>query len=74
MLDEVTRLGVDLLRISPQSQHTAEVIQVFAACLAGRLDIPTGVSRLRDWSPSGLCDGYWTGRAGIASTPLARAT
>ncbi len=74
MLDEVTRLGVDLLRISPQSQHTAEVIQVFAACLEGRLDIPTGVARLSDWSPSGLCDGYWTGRAGIASTPLARVT
>ncbi|NCA70416.1 MAG: U32 family peptidase [Sphingobacteriia bacterium] len=73
VLDEVTRLGVDLLRISPQSRGTAEVIGIFAACLTGELSTTEAVNRLRDLSPSGLCDGYWTGQAGIASSPAVRA-
>ncbi|MGQ9658891.1 MAG: ubiquinone anaerobic biosynthesis protein UbiV [Thermochromatium sp.] len=63
-LEEVCALGVDLLRISPQSRHTADVVRTFAACLAGDLDPAEGTARLRDWAPSGLCDGYWTGAAG----------
>lgn len=72
-LDEVTRLGVDLLRISPQSRHTAEVVEVFAKRLAGDLDQAEAMAKLNDWSTSGLCDGYWTGQAGIAtSVPMPR--
>jgi collagenase-like PrtC family protease len=71
-LQEVTRMGVDLLRISPQSQSTAGIIDVFAACLNGDMDLATGLSKLREWTPSGLCDGYWTGQAGIANSPMER--
>jgi O2-independent ubiquinone biosynthesis protein UbiV len=71
-LAEVKRLGVDLLRISPQSRNTAGVIEVFSACLVGDMDLATGLSRLRDWTPEGLCDGYWTGQAGIATSPAGR--
>jgi hypothetical protein len=67
-------MGVDLLRISPQSQHTAGIVEVFAACLTGDMDLTTGMSKLRDWTPSGLCDGYWTGQAGIANSPILRTT
>lgn len=65
-LDELRGLGVDLLRISPQSQHTAAVVETFVACLRGDLATDEGVARLRGWAPSGLADGYWTGHAGIA--------
>ena len=71
-LQEVTRMGVDLLRISPQSQNTAGIIEVFAACLTGEMDLAAGMSKLRGWTPSGLCDGYWTGQAGIANSPVER--
>ncbi|MFD2113472.1 ubiquinone anaerobic biosynthesis protein UbiV [Thiorhodococcus fuscus] len=63
-LDEVSELGVDLLRISPQSAHTADVVRVFADTLSGQLDTAEGMTKLHDWAPSGLCDGYWTGDAG----------
>lgn len=63
-LDEVRALGVDLLRISPQSRHTAEVVRTFADCLTGDLDPAEGTARLSGWAPSGLCDGYWTGDSG----------
>lgn len=67
MLDELIGLGVDLLRISPQSCRTAGVIETFAACLGGDLDPLEGQERLRAWTPAGLVDGYWTGKAGIAA-------
>ena len=63
-IDEVRALGVDLLRISPQSRHTADVIRTFADCLTGDLDPTEGTARLSSWAPSGLCDGYWTGESG----------
>ncbi|TCT23130.1 ubiquinone anaerobic biosynthesis protein UbiV [Thiobaca trueperi] len=70
-LDEVSRLGVDLLRISPQSQHTADIVRVFADCLTGDLDPAAGTAQLAGWAPTGLCDGYWSGQAGIASVLMA---
>jgi O2-independent ubiquinone biosynthesis protein UbiV len=36
------------------------------------MDLASGLSRLRDWTPDGLCDGYWTGQAGIATSPAGR--
>ena len=66
-VEEIRQLGVDVLRISPQSAHTAEIVRVFADHLTGDLDLTQGMARLREWAPSGLCDGYWTGKAGIAA-------
>jgi O2-independent ubiquinone biosynthesis protein UbiV len=64
-LADVTALGVDLLRISPQSHHTAQVVRTFAACLAGELATDDGLAVLRDLVPAGLVNGYWSGQAGI---------
>ncbi len=73
-LAEVSAMGVDLLRISPQSEHSADIVRVFADCLTGDLDPIEGTARLRDWAPSELCDGYWTGESGYkAGLPGQRA-
>ncbi len=66
-LADIIELGVNLLRISPQSTHTADIIRVFADVLAGDLDPAGGTARLHEWCPSGLSDGYWTGKAGISA-------
>ena len=68
LLGELGGLGVDLVRISPQSQHTATVVRTFAACLDGQLAVAEGQTTLRGLVPTGLVDGYWTGAAGIAAT------
>jgi O2-independent ubiquinone biosynthesis protein UbiV len=68
VLAELGLMGVDLVRISPQSQHTPEVIRTFAAVLTGDLPAAAGQSALRGLVPTGLVDGYWTGAAGIADT------
>ena len=54
------RLGIDVLRISPQQRHTLEVVAAFDAARRGRR-----VQAAPDWSPEGFCNGYWHGRAGI---------
>ncbi len=63
---EVLRdLKVDVLRISPQSMHTFEVIDAFNQALASPEAISDLNANMRDHAPSGLCDGYWFGQSGM---------
>jgi len=62
---DLAALGVDVLRISPQSQHSFEVVETFHAALAEGADPLAGERELERWMPSGPCDGYWNGRAGM---------
>ncbi|MBU0500776.1 MAG: U32 family peptidase [Gammaproteobacteria bacterium] len=64
-LDEALELGVDILRISPQSHHTLAVIDAFHK----GLDQPSTAKRQQEailrFMPTGPCDGYWNNRPGI---------
>jgi collagenase-like PrtC family protease len=64
-LDDLTGLGVDVLRISPQSQHTEFIIETFHACLQNSASIPDARAQLGNFMPVGECDGYWHGHAGM---------
>ena len=55
-LADIRQLGVDLVRISPQSRHTMNIIQVFDRALKG---IQTENDVLDELMPEGPCDGYW---------------
>lgn len=58
---DMLSLGIDMLRISPQPQHTPAIIAAFAEAIA------SGSSPSADpaWAAHGQCDGYWHGRPGI---------
>lgn len=73
-LPQLAELDVEVLRISPQPQHTHDVIAAFDGCRRGALTPATAQTELAQWVPSGLCDGYWHGTAGLAlaQAPLAR--
>ena len=58
-------LGVDVLRLSPQSQHMAEVIEIFRAACAGERAPPQARARLAPLMPGAACNGYWHGRPGL---------
>lgn len=63
LLDEIPALraiGLDVLRISPQSQYMTEVIEAFDAARGGQ-----PAAARSEWSPEGFCNGYWHGRPGI---------
>lgn len=59
-LEEAKTLGAAALRISPQAEHTADIVRAFAARLAGR-----PAPDIAQWQPEGLANGYWHGQAGI---------
>lgn len=57
---EMMAMGVDVLRVSPQSQHTLDAIAALDDIRQGRLPQPVA-------PPDGIgrCNGYWYGRPGI---------
>lgn len=65
-LDELSRLGVDVLRISPQAKHTPEIIALFHDCLHARRSAIESQAELEALMPTGPCDGYWYEKPGMA--------
>ncbi|HFD79209.1 MAG TPA: U32 family peptidase [Gammaproteobacteria bacterium] len=65
---ELAGLGVEVLRISPQSRHTETVIDLFRQCLDGRLDAAEADAALQTLTTDGSCNGYWHGSAGMQQT------
>jgi len=58
--DELVASGVDVLRISPQSQHTARIVAHFDALRRG-----LEAEDITPLLPDAACDGYWHGRPGL---------
>jgi collagenase-like PrtC family protease len=59
--------GIDIFRISPQSEHTEQVISLFDQVRSGALDAEEGSAELEPLASVGLCNGYWHKEAGMAS-------
>ncbi len=66
VLGDLTDLGVDVLRISPQSSHTERVVGLFDRHLNGEIDLAEARAALERVMLTGAADGYWYGRAGMA--------
>jgi collagenase-like PrtC family protease len=67
VLDQVPdlqSLGVDVLRISPQFEHTLRIIEIFDAARKGADPGPLG-EELVGVLPLGACNGYLTHQAGM---------
>lgn len=65
-LDDIRELGVDVLRISPQSRHTFDIVQAFSDVLHAGCQTGEAQAALLGYMPSGPCDGYWNGRPGLS--------
>ncbi|MES9961488.1 MAG: U32 family peptidase [Sedimenticola sp.] len=72
-LDRMRELGVDVVRISPQSNQTAKVIEIFDSCLKGGMMVAEGNEILEGLMPVGSCNGYWHGEAGMEQKAQAAA-
>jgi len=64
-LDDMRALGVDVLRLSPQSAHMQDVIGVFDAARTQALAPQEAMERLQPLMPDRGCNGYWHGRPGM---------
>lgn len=65
-LAQMQAMGVHSVRLSPQWQHTAEVVQAFSRVLSGAGQAETELAQLAALAPGPLVDGYWRGQAGMA--------
>jgi len=64
-LPAMIELGVDRVRISPQSANTVEVINLFQAVIHGVTPSGEADGQLKQWMPGQACDGYWYGKPGL---------
>jgi collagenase-like PrtC family protease len=64
-IDDFIDLGVDVLRISPQSMHTEQVVSVFHDLLQGNTTASEADVELQRYIISGDCNGYWHEQAGM---------
>jgi len=64
-LDDMLDIGVDVVRLSPQSQDMAEVIAVFDAARKRTLSPKDALARLLPLMPDRGCNGYWHGQPGL---------
>ncbi|NML86205.1 U32 family peptidase [Polaromonas sp.] len=67
-LDDIRSMGVDVVRLSPQARHMAEVIALFDAARMKTLAPADAMARLQPLMPGQGCNGYWHGRPGLEQT------
>ena len=72
-LGGLSQLGIDVLRISPQSEHTLEIVNLFRQCLDRLISADLAAQKMENLMPGLACNGYWHGKPGLdqitASTP-----
>jgi collagenase-like PrtC family protease len=72
-LDALRAMGVDAIRLSPQSQNMAAVVAVFDCALRGTFTGTEAMQRLQPLAPAQSCNGYWHGHPGMDLVPVAEA-
>jgi len=65
-LADIAALGVDVVRLSPQSVHTLDVIALFDQVRRGQTSVADAQAALLPLMPAEPCDGYWHGEPGMA--------
>jgi collagenase-like PrtC family protease len=64
-LGAMRALGVDVVRVSPQAQHTPEILQLFHGVLMQQTPLDTAMQAIAGLMPDQSCNGYWYGKPGL---------
>ena len=73
-LDELPQLGVDVLRISPQSENTFEIVKLFRQRLDRSITADLAAHQMESLMPYGACNGYWHGQPGFEQVAATQRT
>ncbi len=63
-LPQLNIAGVDTVRILPQWEHTAQIVNIYRDVLDHRKCAADAAEELRSISTTGLCNGWFSGKAG----------
>lgn len=72
-LDSLKEAKVDVLRISPQSEHGTAIIRLFRDCIDQKTSCEDAQQQMEGMMPEAACNGYWHGRPGMEQMFLASA-
>ena len=64
-LEQMRLAGVDVLRISPQSRNSAEIVGLFHEVLTQQTSAPDAMQSMLSMMPDQPCNGYWYGKPGM---------
>lgn len=64
-IDQLRTLGVDVLRLSPQSEHMASIVENFKAVIDGTKLAIDAHNEIVPLMPAGPCNGYWYSKPGL---------
>ena len=64
-LGDMHSLGVDVARISPQSQHMADIVNLFHDVRTQKVSVADAMQAITDLMPEQPCNGYWFGKPGL---------
>jgi len=67
-IDSIKQMDVDILRISPQSDHTNQIIQLFSDVINEKLSSEDANQQITGLMLGQACDGYWYGKPGMDIT------
>lgn len=63
-VDELAGAGLDILRIVPQSNGSADIVEIFRVLVDGRQSPEEARHRLAHYAEAQFCNGYWNGGPG----------
>jgi collagenase-like PrtC family protease len=64
-VDAMRGMGVDVLRISPQSRHTMALLEAFRSRADGAIDPAAAWQKMAALGLAEPCNGFWHGKAGL---------
>ena len=64
-LPTLQAMGVEVLRLNPQSLHMRELVQLWRDAMDGRLSPADAHAQMLPLLPDQPCNGYWHGRSGM---------
>jgi collagenase-like PrtC family protease len=64
-INELRDAGVDVLRISPQAQHTGPIVSAFHEVMLDKTSAQEAMRRISGLMPDEACNGYWHGKPGL---------
>lgn len=64
-LGALRKMGVDVVRVSPQAQHTSEILALFHGVMTQQTTIDAAMQTMADLMPDQACNGYWYGKPGL---------
>lgn len=63
--DVMRAMGVDVVRLSPQSARMVDIVTLVHAALQGRMSGSDAALHMAPLMPAAACDGFWHGRPGL---------